>query len=166
MAGSKRGNTLRGSKRSTAHAEESPFWKRKTLKEMTPTEWESLCDGCGKCCLLKLEDWETGDVSYTDVSCRGLDHTSCQCKFYTTRKQEVTDCIVLKPAMVKRFSWLPGTCAYRLISEGKDLAWWHPLVSGDPESVHEAGISVRGRVQSESDVDEDALGDHIVAWPE
>ena len=116
MAGSKRGNTLRGSKRSTAHAEESPFWKRKTLKEMTPTEWESLCDGCGKCCLLKLEDWETGDVSYTDVSCRGLDHTSCQCKFYTTRKQEVTDCIVLKPAMVKRFSWLPGTCAYRLIS--------------------------------------------------
>ncbi len=166
MAGSKRGHTLRGKKRSAAHADEAPFWKRKTLKQMTRTEWESLCDGCGKCCLLKLEDWETGDVSYTDVACRGLDHTSCQCKFYTTRKREVPDCIVLKPEMVARFSWLPGTCAYRLIAEGKDLAWWHPLVSGDPETVHEAGISVRGRVRCESDVDEDAIGDHIVTWPE
>jgi uncharacterized cysteine cluster protein YcgN (CxxCxxCC family) len=141
-----------------------PFWKRKSLEEMTREEWESLCDGCGKCCLLKLEDWDTAEVSYTSIACRGLDTDTCRCKFYSRRKQEVHDCIVLKPEMVERFSWLPGTCAYRLIAEGKDLFDWHPLVSGDPDSVHRAGISVRGRATSE-EVAGDQLEDFIVDWP-
>jgi len=144
---------------------EQPFWKTKTLAEMTPEEWESLCDGCGKCCLLKLEDWDTGVVSHTDVACRGLDTKTCRCNFYANRKQEVPDCIVLRPHMVKRFTWLPRTCGYRLVAEGKNLEWWHPLVSGDPDTVHQAGISVSGRAVSESDVDENRIGDHIVKWP-
>ena len=149
-----------------ADTTEAPFWKRKRLEEMTSAEWESLCDGCGKCCLLKLEDWDSGKVSYTDVACRGLNLGSCQCNFYATRKKEVPDCIVLRPELVSQFKWLPRTCAYRLVAEGKDLAWWHPLVSGDPETVHEAGISVRGRVHSETAVDDDEIEDHIVKWPE
>jgi uncharacterized cysteine cluster protein YcgN (CxxCxxCC family) len=158
--------TRKAKKRSGKKHEESlPFWKTKTLSEMTQREWESLCDGCGKCCLLKLEDWDTGKVDYTDVACRGLNTTTCQCNFYEKRKQEVPDCIVLRPAMVKRFGWLPRTCAYRLVAEGKDLEWWHPLVSGDPQTVHEAGVSVKGRAVSESDVDEDRIQDHIVKWP-
>ena len=141
-----------------------PFWKRKSLAEMTRDEWESLCDGCGKCCLLKLEDWHTAEVSHTSVACRGLELKSCRCKFYDRRKEEVPDCIVLTPAMVEMFTWLPETCAYRLISEGKDLEDWHPLVSGDPESVHRAGISVRGRVTSEDRLAGE-LEDFIVDWP-
>lgn len=141
-----------------------PFWKTKTLAEMTREEWESLCDGCGKCCLLKLEDWDTAEVSYTSIACRGLDTKTCRCKFYPRRKEEVHDCIVLTPDMVEKFTWLPRTCAYRLIYEGKDLFDWHPLVSGDPESVHAAGISVRGRAVSEEEAGE-ALEDFIVDWP-
>jgi uncharacterized cysteine cluster protein YcgN (CxxCxxCC family) len=160
------GGTARGAKRKRARHEELPFWKSKTLDQMDKAEWESLCDGCGKCCLLKLEDWDSGKVSYTSVACRGLDGHTCRCKFYPTRKQEVSDCIALRPALVNKFDWLPSTCAYRLVAEKKDLEWWHPLVSGDPETVHEAGISVRGRTQSESDIDEDDIGDHIVTWPE
>ena len=142
-----------------------PFWKRKTLTEMTRDEWESLCDGCGKCCLLKLEDWDTAEVSYTSVACRGLDSKTCQCKFYDRRKEEVSDCIVLRPAMVPVFPWLPSTCAYRLIHEGKDLEDWHPLVSGDPQSVHRAGISVKGKTVDEEEAG-DELDDYIVKWPE
>ncbi len=145
-------------------AVEVPFWKRKTLDEMTREEWESLCDGCGKCCLLKLEDWDTAEVSYTSIACRGLDLQTCRCKFYSRRKREVHDCIVLAPEMVNKFSWLPQTCAYRLIAEGKDLEDWHPLVSGDPESVHAAGISVRGRATPEKAAG-DELEDFIVDWP-
>jgi uncharacterized cysteine cluster protein YcgN (CxxCxxCC family) len=143
---------------------EAPFWKRKTLAEMTQSEWESLCDGCGKCCLLKLEDWYTAEVSYTSVACRGLDRKSCHCKFYDRRKEEVPDCIVLTPDNVENFSWLPETCGYRLIAEGKDLKDWHPLISGDPESVHKAGISVRGRARSEDGLTGE-LEDFIVDWP-
>ncbi len=142
---------------------ELPFWKRKTLGEMTEGEWESICDGCGKCCLLKLEDWDTAKVSYTWVACRGLDLKSCRCKFYDHRKAEVPDCIVLKPENVETFTWLPKTCGYRLIAEGKDLYDWHPLVSGDPETVHRAGISVRGRATSEENFAGD-LEDFIVDW--
>lgn len=151
--------------RKAAAAAAAPFWKTRRLTEMSQKEWESLCDGCGKCCLLKLEDGRTGKVDYTDVACRGLDTQSCKCNFYANRKDHVPDCIVLRPAMVARFRWLPGTCAYRLVAEGKDLEWWHPLVSGDPETVHESGVSVRDRAVSESGVDEDRLEDHIVKWP-
>ncbi len=141
-----------------------PFWKSKTLDQMTAEEWESLCDGCARCCLEKLEDDDTGQVSYTEVACRLLDTDSCRCADYTNRTRRVANCVTLTPRAVARYKWLPSTCAYRLIAEGKDLAWWHPLVSGDPSSVHRAGISVRGRVVSEKEAGE--LEDHIVKWPE
>ncbi|HKJ73030.1 MAG TPA: YcgN family cysteine cluster protein [Alphaproteobacteria bacterium] len=139
-----------------------PFWKAKTLAEMTSEEWESLCDGCGKCCLHKLEDWDTGEVSYTNVACRLLDLGSCQCGNYKERKRLVPDCLILTSAAVAEMDWLPETCAYRLVAAGKDLAWWHPLVSGNPETVHQAGISVRGRVISERRAGD--LQDHLVDW--
>ncbi len=149
-----------------APAEEAPFWRRKTLAEMTQDEWESLCDGCAKCCLLKLEEVSTGEVSYTDVACRLLDLGSCRCTRYAMRKKLVPDCVRLYPETVETFRWLPSTCAYRLVSEGEDLPWWHPLVSGDAETVHQAGISVRGRSVAENRVDKHDLEDHIVTWPE
>ncbi|MCH7957893.1 MAG: YcgN family cysteine cluster protein [Proteobacteria bacterium] len=143
---------------------EDPFWRRKTLAEMTRGEWESLCDGCAKCCLDKLQDDDTGEISYTEVACRLLDLGTCRCTDYANRKRFVPDCVVLTPRTVNRLTWLPSTCAYRLISEGKDLAWWHPLVSGDPETVHRAGVSVRGRAVPEALAGD--LEDHIVHWPE
>lgn len=137
-----------------------PFWKRKTLDEMSEDEWESLCDGCGLCCLHKLEDYDTGEVSYTNVACRLLDIDSCRCKKYQKRKRLVPDCVVLKPEQVKTFKWLPTTCAYRLISEGNDLYAWHHLISGSTNTVHEAGISVMRKVISEKDAGD--LEDHII----
>ena len=141
-----------------------PFWRAKTLEAMTPDEWESLCDGCGRCCLAKLEDEETGEVAYTDVACRLLDIGTCRCINYDERTRYVPDCIVLTPETIAAIGWMPSTCAYRLIKEGKDLPAWHPLVSGDPDAVHRAGISVRGRVVPEDESIE--LEDHIVLWPE
>ncbi len=143
---------------------EEPFWRLKTLAEMTRGEWESLCDGCARCCLDKLEDDDTSEISYTKVACRLLDLGTCRCTDYSNRTRFVPDCVVLTPRTVARLTWLPSTCAYRLISEGKDLAWWHPLVSGDPESVHRAGVSVRGRAVPEAVAGD--LDDHIVHWPE
>ena len=143
---------------------EQPFWRRKTLAEMTRGEWESLCDGCARCCLDKLEDGDTGEISYTEVACRLLDLGTCRCTDYANRKRFVPDCVVLTPRMVARLTWLPSSCAYRLISEGRDLEWWHPLVSGDPETVHRAGVSVRGRAVPEALAGD--LEDHIVHWPE
>lgn len=143
---------------------DEPFWRRKTLLEMTKAEWESLCDGCGKCCLLKLEDEDTGQVSYTDAACKLLDLESCRCSRYVNRRHYVPDCIKLTPKLVDRLRWMPSTCAYRLLSEGEDLPDWHPLVSGDPESVHRAGISVRGRAVPEAVAGK--LEDRIVEWPE
>ena len=143
-----------------------PFWKTKTLAQMTQAEWESLCDGCGRCCLNKLEDEETGKYYYTDVGCRLLDGETCRCRDYPNRLEKVDDCEQLTPDNVAQLAWLPPSCAYRLVAEGKDLYWWHPLVSGDPETVHIAGVSVRGRVQgSDDDVATEQLEDHVVNWP-
>ncbi|RCW23274.1 hypothetical protein DFR48_107144 [Ciceribacter lividus] len=144
---------------------EIPYWKRKTLAEMTAEEWEGLCDGCGICCLNKLEDWDTGEVAFTSVACRLLDAHSCRCKDYENRQATVPDCIRLTLDEVETISWLPPTCAYRLISEGEDLYWWHYLVSGDRETVHQAGISVRGRTVSEEVVPVEDFEDYIVDWP-
>ena len=146
-------------------AEVLPFWQVKALSEMTAAEWESLCDGCAKCCLVKLEDEETGRIAYTGVACRLLDLSTCRCRNYAERKRWVPECVILAADTVADLGWLPPTCAYRLLAQGRDLAWWHPLVSGDPETVHSAGISVRGRVLPETAVDERDLEDHIVDWP-
>jgi hypothetical protein len=143
-----------------------PFWKTKRLDEMSEGEWESLCDGCARCCLIKLEDEDTGRLHYTDVRCRLLDGEACRCTHYGERDQRVTDCVRLTPKLVSELRWLPPTCAYRLIDEGRDLAWWHPLVSGDADTVHRAGISVRGRTRIDEDqVETDGWEQHIVAWP-
>ncbi len=123
-----------------------PFWKTKTLEEMSATEWESLCDGCGKCCLSKLEDEDTGEIHFTSVGCRLFNADTCRCGDYANRLKKVSDCVQLTPQNVRTISWLPRTCAYRLVAEGRDLFSWHPLVSGDADSVHKAGISMRGRV--------------------
>jgi uncharacterized cysteine cluster protein YcgN (CxxCxxCC family) len=142
-----------------------PFWDEKTLAEMTTAEWESLCDGCGRCCLLKLEDEETGALYTSDVRCQLLDGETCQCSDYANRLSVVADCIKLTPENVETISWIPATCAYRRIAEGKGLAWWHPLISGDPETVHAVGVSVRGRTLSEAEVDPDDWEDHVADWP-
>lgn len=131
-----------------------PFWKHKSLTDMTRDEWESLCDGCGRCCLHKLEDVDTGKVHYTRVACRLLDLQSCRCRDYARRTARVPDCEVLSPDRLASLAWLPATCAYRLVAEGADLPSWHPLVSGDPDSVHKAGISVRAMAVSEIEVDD------------
>jgi hypothetical protein len=147
-------------------ADDTPFWKRKTLEQMTAREWESLCDGCGRCCLNKLEEEGTEKIFFTDVACKLLDHDTCRCTDYRNRLKKVPDCVGLTPAEVRSLDWLPPTCAYDLLAKGKDLYWWHPLVSGDPETVHAAGISVRGRVgASESQVPDDQLENWIVSWP-
>jgi uncharacterized protein len=137
-----------------------PFWETVPLRAMSRAQWESLCDGCGKCCLHKLEDEETGEMFATNVACRLLNRQTARCGDYRNRKRLVPDCIRLTPGIVRRMTWLPATCAYRLVDEGEPLPEWHPLVSGDPESVHRAGISVRGWTVSEIDAGE--LEDHII----
>ena len=148
-------------------SEEIPFWQRKSLEQMTDPEWESLCDGCGRCCLVKLEDADNSARTYfTDVGCKLLDNTTCQCSDYAHRTKKVSDCVRLTPRNVRKIVWLPPTCAYRLLADGHDLYWWHPLVSGDPQTVHSAGISVRGKVKArEEDVPDADLEDHVVSWP-
>ena len=142
------------------------FWETKRLTQMNEAEWEALCDGCGKCCLNKLEDEDSGEVALTRVACRLLDDATCRCAHYDTRHQFVPDCIVLKPANIEsHLYWMPQTCGYRLIHEGKPLFDWHPLVSGSPETVHAAGVSMRGRTVSEFDVADDDWEDHIIEEP-
>jgi uncharacterized cysteine cluster protein YcgN (CxxCxxCC family) len=131
------------------------FWKSKTLEQMTTEEWEALCDGCGRCCLQKLEDRKTGKVQYTWVACYLFDTEACCCTNYAERIHLVKSCTVLTPSRVRAYRWLPKTCAYRLIAEGKTLPPWHPLITGDKNSVHTAGISMKGRVIPETNVHPD-----------
>jgi uncharacterized protein len=142
---------------------EGAFWREKSLADMSRVEWESLCDGCGRCCLHKLRHDDTNALSYTNVACRLLNLETCQCSNYTKRRRFVPDCVRLTPEALQEIDWLPKSCAYRRLAEGRDLAWWHPLVSGDPDTVHKAGISVRGRAVSETEAG--PLEHHIVDWP-
>lgn len=142
-----------------------PFWKSKSLWEMDDREWESLCDGCGRCCLIKFQDEDSERLVYTDIACRLLDLGACRCRDYARRTQLVPECLDLRRENPGTFRALPSTCAYRLLYEGRDLPAWHPLVTGDPESVHRAGISVRGRATSEEHVHPEDLADRDVKWP-
>ncbi|TNE64013.1 MAG: YcgN family cysteine cluster protein [Rhodobacteraceae bacterium] len=142
------------------------FWETVPLTKMTEDEWEALCDGCGKCCLNKIEDADTGEVFLTRVACRLLDDYSCQCGQYEIRKRLVPECIQLTPENIADHAyWMPATCAYRLLWQGRTLPDWHPLLTGDPESVHAAGISVRGMTVPEFEVDEEDWEDHIIEEP-
>jgi uncharacterized cysteine cluster protein YcgN (CxxCxxCC family) len=141
------------------------FW-RKPLEKLTKTEWEALCDGCGRCCLVKLEEEDSGAIHYTNISCRLYDEQKCGCSDYRHRAKKVSDCVQLTPQQVRSLRWLPPTCAYKLVAEGKDLPWWHPLKSGTPESVRQAGISVHGRIAArEDDVPVEQWPEFIVKWP-
>jgi hypothetical protein len=141
----------------------TPFWRRKRLEELNGEEWEALCDGCGKCCLEKLEDADTGAISFTEVACTLLDIGSCRCRHYEQRRRFVPNCERLTPAVVRAVNWLPSSCAYRLVADGNDLPWWHYLVSGDRDLVHRIGASASGRaVRSGPRV---RLEHHIVDWP-
>jgi len=140
------------------------FWQRKRLHEMTDAEWESLCDGCARCCLQKLQDEDDEQVYYTDIACRYLDDNACQCTVYGDRFNRVPDCMDVKQMDPDQYQWLPSTCAYRRLSEGRPLPAWHPLLTGDPGSVHSAGMSMQGRVVSEDDVPEDQWEERLIHW--
>ena len=141
---------------------DKPFWVDKSLKEMTDNEWESLCDGCARCCLLKLEDEDTGELHFTSVSCRLLNIETCRCKDYVNRKFREPECLAVRQMKREEYRWLPPTCAYRLISEGKELPEWHPLISGDANSVKRAGVSIEGFALSEEYIHPEQLEEHIV----
>lgn len=142
------------------------FWERKPLAKLSEAEWEALCDGCGKCCLNKLEDEETGEVALTCVACRLLDDSSCRCSQYEIRHQFVPECIVLSPANIPdNLYWMPETCAYKLLWNGNPLPAWHPLETGTADSVHDAGVSMQGMTVPEFEVDDDDWEDHIIDEP-
>lgn len=141
-----------------------PFWETKSLEEMTPREWESLCDGCGLCCLIRFEDEDTGEIIPTRVHCKLFDSESCACSNYADRKRHVPDCIKLTPQNVDTLKWMPLSCAYRRVNEGRGLADWHPLISGDPESVHRAGVSIRGETVSEETLADPDDAIQYAAW--
>jgi uncharacterized protein len=128
---------------------ERPFWEVKSLAQMDAREWEQLCDGCGLCCLVRFEDEDTGEIIPTRVHCKLFDSDACRCTDYENRKAHVPDCIKLTPGNIDDLVWMPRSCAYRRLHEGKSLPRWHPLITGDPESVHRAGVSIRGQTVSE-----------------
>lgn len=142
--------------------DQTHFWEEKKLSEMTTKEWESICDGCGKCCLNKLEDEETGEIVFTSVVCDLIDLDSCRCTRYSERTVLVPECLDLKQHDFAEYNWLPTTCAYRLLSDGEKLPTWHPLLSGTEESVKESGVSINSYAMKESDVDD--IEDHIIEW--
>ena len=142
------------------------YWDRKQMSEMSPREWEALCDGCGKCCMNKLEDEDTGEVALTRIACRLFDDTTCRCAQYDIRHQFVPECIVLRPETIEsHLYWLPQTCAYRLVHEGRPLYDWHPLISGRAETVHHAGVSMRDRTLPEFEIAEEDWEDHLIEEP-
>ena len=141
---------------------DEPFWRSRQLEDLSQTEWESLCDGCGRCCLNKIEDEDTGDIYLTRLACGLLNIGTCRCSDYANRQAKMPDCVQIDPEKVRSLTWLPKTCAYRLVGEGRDLLWWHPLVSGSPDTVHQAGISVRGLARSENGVKAEAYWRFII----
>lgn len=149
----------------TSHTKAKPFWKTKALRQMSKDEWESLCDGCGKCCLLRMEDEDTAAVYVTDIRCKLLDAGTCRCTNYDTRKLYVPDCVKLTAKNVSKLDWVPRTCAYRLLAEGKDLPDYHHLITGDRNSIHEVGMSVKDATVHEQDVKAEDHPKHITIWP-
>jgi len=143
---------------------DTAWFNELSLDQLSSEQWEALCDGCARCCLHKLEDEDTGEVLYTSVRCRYLDEDSCRCSDYSQRSVMVPNCVHLGPDSARDYSWLPTTCAYRLRAAGRPLPEWHPLVSGDPGSVHDAGISIRGRAISDEYVHDDGYDEHIIHW--
>jgi uncharacterized cysteine cluster protein YcgN (CxxCxxCC family) len=142
------------------------FWERKPMSKMSQAEWEALCDGCGKCCLNKLEDEDTGEVALTRIACRLLDDSSCRCGQYEIRHSFVPECIVLTPdTLDEHMYWIPQTCAYRLLHEGRPLKPWHPLISGTAQSVHAAGVSMQGKTVPEFEIADEDWEDHIIEEP-
>jgi uncharacterized cysteine cluster protein YcgN (CxxCxxCC family) len=144
--------------------QELPFWKAKSLEALSHEEWESLCDGCGKCCLFRIQDEDSGELYTTNVICKLFDEGTCRCSNYESRSELVPTCLVLDAKLIHELNWMPVTCAYRLLAEGKDLPWWHHLVSGDANTVHQVGVSVRGKIEFEQDIDMDDLEDHVVDY--
>lgn len=140
------------------------FWEHHALEELTGQEWEALCDGCGRCCLVKLEDEDSGELCFTNVVCRYLDTANCRCTGYARRTELVPDCLAVTVDIARRYEWLPSSCAYRRLARGEELPAWHPLLTGSRASVVEAGISVRGKVVSETLVSEELLEEHIINW--
>ena len=140
------------------------FWETKNLIDMNENEWESLCDKCGKCCVIKLEDFDTQEVHYTNVSCKLLCEKSASCKDYENRKSIVPDCIILSPNNLKDLKWMPKTCAYKLLNEGKNLPYWHPLLSGNDKEIVKSGNSVKNRVTNENEIKIKNLPDYIINW--
>ncbi len=143
---------------------DKPFWETKALSEMNRVEWESLCDGCAKCCVHKLEDDDTGLIHFTNVVCHYLDQKKCQCTVYNDRTHLVPDCLKLEPGDIEDLHWMPGTCAYRLLDEGKSLPIWHPLLTGNRKAIIDTGNTVTGKVISEEYVHEDGFDEHIINW--
>ena len=140
------------------------FWETKNLIDMNENEWESLCDKCGKCCVIKLEDFDTQQVHYTNVSCKLLCEKSASCKDYENRKSIIPDCITLSPDNLKDLKWMPETCAYKLLNEGKNLPYWHPLLSGNDKEIVKSGNSVKNRVTNENEIKIKNLPDYIFNW--